>query len=164
MANSFSVFSYSPKDVILTIGGYQITGWQRITLNRVKAVKTIKGIRGKHTRDISRDTSATLSFTLIQSTQANEVMSYIHDLDIRLGTGRISLTLKDTSGKSVFSSDEGYITGYPVVTYSGQFEDRPWELFLQTTSSFTVAGNQRASTGLFDSVLDKATDFVSDLF
>lgn len=163
MANSFSVFSYSPKDVILTIGGYQITGWQRITINRYKSVKTIKGIRGKHTRDISRDTSATLSFTLLQSTQANEVLSYIHDVDISEGTGRISLTLKDNSGKSVFSSDEAYITGYPTVTFSGQFEDRPWEIFCQTTKSFVVGGNQRPSTGLFDSAITEASNFVSDL-
>lgn len=163
MANSFSVFSYSPKDVILTIGGYQVTGWQQITITRAKGIRTIKGIRGKHTRDISRDTSATLSFTLLQSTQANEVMSYIHETDLTEGTGRISLILKDNSGKSVFSSDEGYITGYPTVTFTGQFENRPWEIFCQTTKSFIVGGNQRPSTGLFDSALNEASNFVSDL-
>jgi hypothetical protein len=163
MANSFTVFSYSPKDVILLIGGYQITGWQRITINRVKGVAPVKGIRGKHTRVISRDTSATLSFSLMQSVQANEVMSYIHETDLQEGTGRISLTLKDNSGKSVFSSDEGYILSYPAVTFSGQFEDRPWELFLQTTKSYIVAGNQRPSTGLLDSALNEASNFVSDL-
>lgn len=163
MANSFSVFSYSPKDVILLIGGYQITGWQRITINRAKGVIPIKGIRGKHTRVISTDTSATLSFTLMQSVQANEVMSYIHESDLQKGTGRISLTLKDNSGKSVFSSDEGYILSYPAVTFSGQYEDRPWELFLQSTQSYIVAGNQRPSTGLLDSALSGVSNFVSDL-
>lgn len=163
MANGFTVFSYSPKDVVLTIGGYQITGWQKITINRVRSIRTIKGIRGKHTRDISRDTSATLSFSLMQSTQANEVMSYIHEGDLQQGTGRISLTLKDNSGKSIFSSDEGYVTSYPTVNFSGQFEDRPWELFLQTTTSFIVAGNQRGSTGLFDRAVNEVSNFVSDL-
>jgi len=164
MANSFSVFSYSPKDVILTIGGYQITGWQEISVTRGRGITPIKGIGGKHTRVISKDTSATLSFNVIQSTQANEVLSYIHELDLDQGTGRIALTLKDNSGKTVISSDEGYILSYPRVTFSGQFENRPWEVFLQSTKSFIVAGNQRPSTNLLDGILDDASNFVSDIF
>lgn len=164
MANSFTVNTYSPKDVVLTIGGYQITGWQKISVTRNRGITPIKGIRGKHTRVISRDTSATLSFSVIQSTQANEVLSYIHELDLDQGTGRIALTLKDNSGKTVMSSDEGYILSYPLVTFSGQFEDRPWEVFCQTTKSFIVGGNSRPSTGLLDRALDEASNFVSDIF
>lgn len=164
MANSFTVNTYSPKDVILTIGGYQITGWQRITITRPLGFYTIKGIRGKHTRVANKDTSATISLGIIQSVQSNEVLSYIHDADLSEGTGRISLMLKDNSGKSVFSSDEGYITGYPTVTFSGQFEDRPWNIFCQTTKSYVVAGNQRPQTSLLDSPLDQASGFIEDLF
>jgi hypothetical protein len=164
MSNSFTVNTYSPKDVILTIGGYQVTGWLRITITRPLGFYTVKGTGGKHTRVRNKDTSATLSLGIIQSVQANEVLSYIHDVDLSEGTGRISLLLKDNSGKSVFSSDEAYITGYPVVTFSGQFEERPWNLFCQTTKSYIVAGNQRPQTSLFDGVLDEASNFVSDLF
>lgn len=164
MANTFSVLSYSPKDVVLIIAGYQITGWERISIQRVKkSFTTIPGIRGKNTRVSSRDTSASLSFTILQTSQSNEVLSYIHELDIGESTGRLAITLKDLSGKSVFSSEQAYITGYPTVAYSGQFEYRAWDIFCETTKSFTVAGNSRPLTNLFDGVVSDVSDFVSDL-
>lgn len=165
MANGFTVNSFSPKDVQLVIAGYTITGWERINITRsVKGFTAIRGIRGKITRVKNVDSSATLTFPLLQTCQSNEFLSYIHELDLGEMTGRLSVTLRDKSGNSVFSSDEGYITGYPSVTYSGGFEYRTWEVFLQKTGSYTVAGNSRPSTSLVDGLLDEASSFVNDLF
>lgn len=153
MANSFSVFTYSPSDVHLIISGYSIAGWESISIARPeKSVTVIKGIRGKHTRVISEDTSATISVRLLQTVQSNDVLSYIHELDRQEGTARLTLTLKDSSGRSVFSSDEAYITGYPTVTYSGNFEYRLWSIFCQTTSPHIVGGNSKPTTSLLDSI------------
>lgn len=165
MANSFTVNTYSPKDLILTIGGYTVTGWEKINISRrTKSFQTVPGIRGKHTRTASQDTSATLSFTLLQTTQSNDVLSAIQEQDNINKTGRLSITLKDISGTSIFSSDEGYLTSYPAVSYSGTFEYRTWEIFLQRTSSYIIAGNSRPTTNLFDSAFNAATSFVNDLF
>src|SRR6185437_8171756 len=99
MANSFTVQTYSPKDVILTIGGYQLTGWQAINVSRtVKGFTVIRGIRGKNARVKNVDTSATISISLLQTAQGNDVLSYIHELDLGEGTARIALLLKDRSG------------------------------------------------------------------
>lgn len=165
MANGFTVNSFSPKDVQLVVAGYVITGWERISIARsVKGFTAVRGIRGKITRVRNRDSSATITFPLLQTSQSNEVMSYIHELDLTEQTGRLSIILRDKSGKSVFSSDEAYITGYPAVTYSGGFEYRTWEIFMQTTGSYIVAGNTRPSTSLLDGLLDEASSFVNDLF
>jgi hypothetical protein len=165
MANTFDVKTYSPKDVVLIIGGYQVTGWQTISITRsVKGFTPIRGIRGKNTRVPNRDTSATLTFPILQSSQSNDVLSYIHELDLEEGTARIALTLKDNSGRSVFNSNEAFITGYPSATFSGQFEYRNWEIFCQTTDTFKVYGNSRPSTSLFDGALNEATSFVEGLF
>lgn len=165
MANNFTVTTYSPKDVLLLIGGYQIVGWQSISISRsVKGFTVVRGIRGKNTRVPNRDTSATINVPLIQFSPSNDVLSYIHELDLDEGTARIALTLKDNSGRSVFSSNEAYITGYPTATYSGGFEYRSWEIFCQATDSYTIAGNTRPSTSLFDSALNEASDFVNNLF
>ena len=105
MANSFTVQTYSPKDVILTIGGYQLTGWQSVNISRsVKGFNVIRGIRGKNTRVPNVDTSATITISLLQTAQGNEVLSRIHELDLDAGTARIALMLKDRSGRSVFLS------------------------------------------------------------
>lgn len=164
MSNSFIVHTYSAKDVILTIGGYQLTGWQSINISRtVKGFTPIRGIRGKNTRVPNVDTSATITISLLQTSQGNDVLSYIHELDLNEGTARIALMLKDNSGRSVFSSNEAYITGYPIATFSGQFEYRNWEFFAQTTNTYVVAGNAKPATDLFDRVLSEAGNFFDNL-
>lgn len=158
MTNSFSVETYSASDVKLSIGGYIITGWDNLSINRrVKAFTPIYGIRGKNTRVKNVDTSATITVTLIQTAQSNDVLSAIHDLDIDEGTARITLTLKDSSGRSVFSSNEAYITSYPAKSFSGDFTYNTWEIILQSTQSYTVGGNGRPSSNLFDSLISEVS-------
>ena len=165
MANSFTVNTYSPKDVILTIGGYQVTGWQSITVSRtVKGFNVIRGIRGKNTRVANVDTSATITISLLQTSQGNDVLSYIHELDLEEGTARIALMLKDRSGRSVFSSNEAFITGYPTASFSGQFEYRNWELFAQTTATYTVGGNAKPATDLLDRAVSEVGNFIDNVF
>lgn len=164
MANKFTVNTYSPSDVRLVIGGYQLTAWDSITIaRRVDNFLPVFGIRGKHCTVPMNDTSSFITIPLLQTSPSNDVMSYIHQLDIENGTGRIALILKDDSGKSVFSSNEGRILGYPEVKFSGGFEYRVWRIFLQTTDSYTVGGNTRPSTSIFDSAFNVASSFVSNI-
>jgi hypothetical protein len=151
--------------LILTIGGYQVTGWQSITVSRtVKGFNVIRGIRGKNTRVPNVDTSATIAISLLQTSQGNDVLSYIHELDLEEGTARISLMLKDRSGRSVFSSNEAYITGYPTSSFSGQFEYRNWELFAQTTATYVVGGNAKPATDLLDRSVREVGNFIDNVF
>ena len=114
MTNSFTVNTYSPKDVVLTVSGYQFTGWDSISITRsAKGFNTIRGIRGKNTRVRNTDTSATITISLLQSSQGNDVLSSIHEQDLAFGTGRIVLMLKDNSGRSVFASNEAFVTSFP---------------------------------------------------
>lgn len=165
MTNSFSVETYSASDVKLSISGYLITGWDNLNINRrVKGFAPVYGIRGKNTRVKNVDTSATITVTLIQTAQSNDVLSAIHDLDLDEGTARIALTLKDGSGRSVFSSNEAYITSYPTKSFSGDFTYNTWEIILQSTQSYTVGGNGKPSSSLFDNILRDASDLVSSIF
>ncbi|RYY51268.1 MAG: hypothetical protein EOO06_00640 [Chitinophagaceae bacterium] len=91
-------------------------------------------------------------------------MSYIHELDIEEGTGRLSLILKDSSGTSVFSSDEAYIVGYPEAMFSDGFEYRAWRIFCQTTKSYTIGGNTRGSTSVFDTAVSEISNFARNIF
>lgn len=162
MAN---VNTYSPASTKLVIGGYMIAGWDNFTIaRRSQGFITIPGIRGKHTRVPSGDTAATITFSLIQTSPSNDVLSAIHELDTINGTGRIALTLSDLSGRSVFNSNEAYITGYPEVTFSGQFEYRTWTIFCQTTETYLVGGNTKPQTTLVDSILGGITGIAGNIF
>ena len=161
-----SLFTYSSKEVTLVIGGYTITGWEKISVSRnAPAFVPIRGIRGKNTRVRNTDTSATFSIPLLQTSMGNDVFSQIHTLDIERGTGRLEITLKDSSGTGVFGSSEAYIVDYPVVAYSGNFEYRVWTIFAQSTSTYNVGGNGKVDN-IFSSILSAANrvvDKVSNL-
>lgn len=156
------VFTYSPKDVLLTFGGYTVTGWQSITVTRsVDAFKPVRGIRGKHTRVRNADTSCTITIPLLQTSMSNDVFSRIHELDLSNGTGRIELELKDTGGTSVFSSIEAYVLGYPEVVFSEEFEYRQWRIFCQSTNTYTIGGNAQVEN-IFSGLFGKAAGFVNN--
>lgn len=170
MANNLSISTYSPSDVTLVIAGYVLSGWDTINISRrTDSFKPVYGIRGKHARvrtggGTTPDTSAIITLTLAQESASNDVLSAIHELDISEGTGRIVLTLKDKSGGSLFNSHEAYIISYPDAPFSNDFGTRQWRIFCQSTKTYFVAGNTKPSTGLLDSAIGSATDFVSGLF
>ena len=155
------VYTYSPQEVQLTFGGYTITGWQNLTITRsVDAFKPVRGIRGKHTRVRSIDTSCTITVTILQTSMSNDVLCRIHDLDLEYGSGRIELLLKDMGGTGVFSSAEAYVLGYPEVVYSGEFEYRQWRLFCQNTGNYTIGGNGQ-TTSIFSNIFNSAAGLVN---
>ena len=156
------VFTYSPEKVTITFGGYTVTGWQSISIARsVDAFKPIRGIRGKHTRVRNADTSCMITIPLLQTSMSNDVFSRVHELDLQNGTGRISLTVSDLKGTSVFSSVEAYIIGYPEVAYSGEFEYRQWRIFCQTTGSYTIGGNAQVNN-IFSGIFQAASGLVNN--
>lgn len=157
---SFNVNTYSPSDVTLAFGGYPLTDWNTISLVKNTAGYTaVKGIRGKNTRYRNTDTSATISFSCLQTGEANDIMSEIHRIDLQNGNARISLTLKDGSGSSVFHSSEAFITDFPETTFSGDFEYRIWTIYcLSSEADWNVGGNLEVQNSLFN----KATTFIGD--
>lgn len=163
-----SVYTYSPKDVVFILGGYALSGWGSIRISRNSQVYTqVRGIRGKNTRYRNTDTSATITVSILQTEEANDILSEIVDIDRELGTGRIALTIKDGSGTAVISSSEAFIAGYPEVVYSGGFEYRSWTILCNTTSRFEVNGNTSAQESVFkkvegiaSGVLDRISNFI----
>jgi hypothetical protein len=86
-----------------------------------------------------------LVVSLSQASPTNDVFSTILDEDHFTGNGRLTITLKDSSGSSFFTSSEAYITGYPTSSYSDGFESREWTIFCQS-SYFFVGGNSNPPT------------------
>lgn len=155
-----SLFTYSPKQVIFSVGGYTLTGWQNVSVARsVQGFNPIRGIRGKNTRVQNSDTSATFTISLLQTSMGNDTLSRIHALDLERGTGRLDIILKDKSGTSVYGSSEAYILGYPETMNSGGFEYRVWRIFAQSTTTYTVGGNGQINN-IFDSLVSKVSNVV----
>lgn len=157
-----TVNTYSPSDVDLLLGGYKITGWKSISIKKdTESYTMIKGIRGKNTRVRNYNKSAMIEITLAQTSATHDVLSQVHHSDIvdsdadELSTSdcaRLEVSLKDRSGTSTFQSEDAYIVSYPDVTLSDKLEDKVWRIQCQTVNIYTVGGNLRPTTALFDSI------------
>ena len=157
-----TVNTYSPNDVSLQIGSYICGAWKLIEIDRsVKGYKKIRGIRGKNTRVPNVDNSANIRIQIMQTSHTNDVFSLIHEKDLLEKTGRLSVTLKDKSGSSVFHSNEAYIEGYPKTIFSDDIVFHEWEIFCQSTSIYRVGGNNTPETKLFDSLTSALTNLIN---
>lgn len=154
--NKFDVVTYSPNEITLTFGGYSLTGWDTIRIARdTNPYQIVKGIRGKNTRVRNRDTSAVISFSCLQTSDSNNILSEVLAIDEVYGSARLDITLKDPNGQSVFHSSEAFISGYPEVVFSNNLEYRVWAISCLSTDTYNVGGNVDSRN-----ILDKASAIV----
>ncbi len=135
------VNTYSPNDIVLSIGTYIVTGWNNITVARTDVTKMVRGIRGQNTRSVSLDSSCTIAVEVLQTSTTNDVFSEIVSQDRVKQTGRIELQLKDSSGRSVLNSNNAYISNFPDIVYGSEIGTRTW-IIQCLDSSFEVNGNE----------------------
>lgn len=147
---AFEVNTYSPSEVILSISGYQITGFDRISVTKNSpAFSMIKGIRGQNSRYRNRDSSCTISVDIIQTSIVNDVLTQILEEDLRTNSARMNLDLTDGLGSSKIESRECFIEDYPELVFSGDIGYRRWKLICLSTDTFKVGGNAKlAGTAL----------------
>lgn len=147
------ILTYSPDLVQLVFGGYTVSGWNRIAIQRnSEFVKQIRGIRGKHAKEVSRDTSCTILLTLAQSSETNTVLGKILEFEESTkGKVRLEIMLKDGGGESVFASVECYIGGWPSVLYSSEINDIEWK-FICDSSKWNLNGGEANKNALVDMV------------
>lgn len=156
------VLTYVPSNVILVISGWQVQGWNEISVTRnAPGFKQIRGIRGKNTRTRMHDTGATLTIRVPQTEDMNEVMSAIHDADLEEGTARLEIMLAEVTGNSFFSTATGYITAYPELTYTGDMSERVWTIVCDE-SSFQVGSARSAAVGIVQNGVSRLKDFVNN--
>lgn len=155
------ITTYDPEGVFFTLGEQILVGWNSISIARTRPVfNTIYGIRGKHTRTISYDTSAVMKLTLPFSSEWNSYLSDIVTKDIDLGTGRCEINLKDTGGTSLFVTDQAFVTSYADVVFDATITERVWTIQCLTTTIYKVGG----TTSPTSSILDAINSGIANLF
>lgn len=156
-----TISTYDPEAVYLTIGEQIVTNWNIISVTRDSfPILTVKGIRGKHTRVISYDMSATIRLTIPASSEWNSMLSSVLTSDITQGTARLSIMLKDTGGTSLVKSEEAFVVNFADISFDSSLSERVWVIQCLTTTDYNV-GNTTTPTG---SILDAVSSGISSLF
>ncbi len=144
--------TFNPSAVHLSISGHKVHGITEIAVKKnSQTFEIIKGIRGKNTRKRNKDSSCIVSISLIQTSTSNDVLSEILALDKELGTGQLSLQLKDISGSTLIKSDNAFIEDYPEATFQDTIQTRTWNICCLSTSEYVIGGNV-SPPSLLDSI------------
>lgn len=166
---SGAVLTYDPSSVTIIICGYIIPGVVSVSLQWKSAVfSTRKGIRGVHTRVYTPDRQATLVLEVLPTSIANDVFTEIVVQDAASHSGRLEVSLKDSSGTSRFSTTDAYMSTFPELSFNADgITTRKWEIeILSFDQNFgNIGGN--ASTGIdindiLSGALSSAKGIVSD--
>lgn len=154
------VMTYSPRDVVVLIEGYTLPGLMSVSLAwNVPPYTMVNGIRGKTTRVLNKNTSATLTLECLQTSVVNDVLYQILNKDIVSGQARLNVTLKDNSGSFAIFSNQGYVQSYPEFKFSNQFDNRTWQIGLLQVESVDAGGNSVTAQSLFD----QGSEYLSNL-
>lgn len=157
------VLTYVPSNVVVLICGWQVEGWNEITITRNSpTMKQIRGIRGKNTRTHILDTSATITLSIPQTEYSNNTLSTMAFLDAKNGTARLELFILDSTSTSEFTTSTAYITGFPEVRYNGELTERVWTIQCED-SLMNVGYAKPAAAGIVEGGISKLKSFVNNI-
>jgi hypothetical protein len=125
------VGTYNPKEVIINFGGNIIDGYAdgtflEIAPHDADGFKKVVGADGEVFRALSADNTHQITFTLLQSSSSNKVLSTIRNKDRQAGKGMEPLRITDNNGETLGFWPQAWIRGDPTYGYSKENTDRQW--------------------------------------
>ena len=144
---------YSPEDVTVTFGSFDISGVvekQFIVVRREELVyKTRPSADGKVTRSAIGNKLYEVRLYLQSTSESNLLLNMIRDIDRSTHMGKLPLLIKDNLGSTVFFSGSSWIEGEPTVGFGVEVTEREW-IFRCAESTMVVGGNYEVSNGSED--------------
>lgn len=146
--------NYSPEDVVMIISNskfsHTISGLADGTFisyaREVPRATLYTGADLSAARVLRRNKAGTITLTLHQAAESNDVLSELARLDEEAHNNDwlFSVALKDVLGRSVFFSPQSFIGNDPDVTYSTDLETREWTIQVMDVERH-VGGNSKLS-------------------
>lgn len=142
---SKSILTYSPKDVIVLIGGfYKVEGYAEDTFITIfkdaKPFDSVRSMDGEQARVYRKDDGYTVELNIAQSSASNNVLSAIYNIDAATQMGKFPLLIKDTRGSTTFFAGTAWIEGIPTVNFSQDLTTRTWVIGT-SEAGLNIGGN-----------------------
>jgi hypothetical protein len=138
---------FSPKLVVINLAGLLIDkGFAEDSLIKVTydapRFEDVVGVDGEVTRVQQYDQRALVTLSLMQSSDANDLMSalLIRDQNTPNGGGVGAFLLKDLQGTTLVRSPTAWVKGFPETEFAKKVTSRNWEIRLANAVPF-VGGN-----------------------
>lgn len=124
--------NYNPDRITMILGKIIIDGFAdgqfvEVEMNNDAYALTM-GTDGDGTRAKSNDRSGTVTFNLMMSSDKNDALSALHNLDLNSpgGDGVVPLLIKDLEGRTLITAERAWIRRFPTVTYDRGTTTRDW--------------------------------------
>ena len=153
------VATYVPDNVVMLISGYEIDGWNKITISRkAPSFILVRGIRGGHTRVRNPDTSCNIEIEVYQTSVLNDVFSKVLEVDMAQGQVRLEMTMQETTSTGLFVTSSAFVLGYPEVNRDATLGTVNWKL--ETYESIMQVGSAKSgAVGVVQGAVSKLKSF-----
>lgn len=136
---------YDPAEVQIIVDGNPLSGYADGTFCEIEFDEQqwnkVVGADGLVSRSKTNSYSGTITVTLLQTSNGNDILSALWNKDRRSNTGVFSVLIKDSLGRTRASAEKGWIQQIPNQTFSKETESREWTI--DCANLFvTVGGNQ----------------------
>jgi hypothetical protein len=143
-----AIESYDPKQILILIAGVPISGLADGTFVSIErqedAFTAVSGADGQVARVKSNNAIGTLTLTIMQTSQSNQLLSGLALADQRNNAGTFPVLIKDNEGTTLIFSAEGWVQRMPTVEYSKDISNREWIITLSELT-YNIGGNTTLS-------------------
>lgn len=129
-----AVKNYDPKSIVQSLAGIPILGIAKGTFVTVAtnedAFNLTVGSSGEGCRAKTNNESAVITFTLLQSSVTNDLLSALHNTDLLSpnGDGVGTYLLKDLQGTTIIAAETAWIRKPADTSYADTVENRVWTI------------------------------------
>lgn len=144
-----TVKTYDPKKVTVIVGPVIVTGFAESTFINIETngdgITAVVGCDQEIVRTIAPGSILrTITLTLLQSSDSNDELSLLANMDNQSGAGIVPLAIKDLSGRTVLAADQAWVAKKPTVVRSNNASDgnNAWTIYaVVPEEAFLVGGH-----------------------
>lgn len=122
--------TYNAAEVSMIFSGIPISGLADGTFVSVEqnedSFAVTVGSDGESVRTATNNRSGRVTFTLLQSSLSNDLLSALHNADKLTGDGIGPLLLKDNSGRTVIEAAKSWVVRSPTAEFAREASSREW--------------------------------------
>lgn len=135
-----STKAYDPAKIVATLAGIEIKGYApgaKLTLTFPELYNKIVGLDGEVARGKTNNKSCTIKFSLLQTSESNDVLMNLFEADDAAPAGAlVPFFLKNLAGNTLVTAASAWVMGLPEVAYAAEVGVNEWTVECGETIAF----------------------------